>query len=157
MQGKAVGWGLLLGLLVVPSLEGQSLPEWSFARPAQDSLAVLWSRSQAERRETVACVGGTIGVDSVWIERALPLAFPQSDSLTADAEKSLAACGQPDWIGTAHTHIRSTDDPSPAPRFSAADRIVMSLWSQRWGRAGAFCVLYSEKAAHCEVYPPGKR
>ena len=30
----------------------------------------------------------------------------------------------------------------------------MSEWSKRNGRAGAFCVLYSPKGAHCEVWPP---
>jgi hypothetical protein len=101
----------------------------------------------------VACLGGTIGADTVHVDRALPLASA-SDSLTADAELSLSDCGPPDWVGTAHTHIRSTDGEEPASRFSAADRTVMSLWSTRWGRAGAFCVLYSEKRAHCEVFPP---
>ncbi len=135
----------------------QSLPKWTFAREAQDSLSALWSRSVGGRREEVACLGGSIESDTVHIDRALPLAFPDSDSLSADAQESLAACGSPDWLGAAHTHIRSTDDPSPAPRFSPADRVVMSLWSNRWGRAGGFCVLYSEKAAHCEVYPPARR
>lgn len=153
---------LRTGVLVVGFMAGvsggrlhsQSPPSWTFTRPAQDSLAALWSRSLLEQREEVACLGGTVGSDTVRVERALPLRFPRSDSLTADAEHSLDACGRPEWIGTAHTHIRSTDDPSPAPRFSPADRIVMSLWSGRWGGPGAFCVLYSEKAAHCEVYPP---
>lgn len=151
-------WAILLPLLLAEvsgsPLQAQSLPAWSFTDLAQDSLSVLWARSVAERKEEVACIGGTVGSDTVHVHRALPLAFPQSDSLTADAERSLAACGPPEWIGTAHTHIRSTDDPTPAPRFSPADRVVMSLWSNRWSRAGAFCVLYSEKAAHCEVYPP---
>lgn len=134
----------------------QALPKWTFARGAQDSLSALWARSVAGRREEVACLGGLIDSDTVRIDRALPLPIPDSDSLSADAQESLAACGSPDWLGAAHTHIRSTDDPSPAPRFSPADRVVMSLWSNRWGRAGGFCVLYSEKAAHCEVYPPAR-
>lgn len=157
MRYRVTALAVLAGSLVVSKVESQVLPGWSFTRVAQDSLASLWSGSLAERREAVACIGGVIGSDSVWVDRALPLAFPQSDSLTADAERSLALCGPPDWIGTAHTHIRSTDDPSPAPRFSPADRVVMSLWSNRWSRAGAFCVLYSEKKAHCEVYPPQLR
>lgn len=151
-----LGAGILV-LLAGPSggrLYSQSQPSWTFGREAQDSLAALWSRSILERREEVACLGGAVASDTVRVERALPLAFRQSDSLTADAEHSLDACGSPEWIGTVHTHVRSTDDPAPAPRFSPADRIVMSLWSGRWGGPGAFCVLYSEKSAHCEVYPP---
>lgn len=144
----------VLASLCASSAHSQVLPAWTFTHAAQDSLAALWSRSLQHRREEVACLGGMLLTDTVRVELALPLPYAQSDSLTADAERSLATCGPPQWIGTAHTHVRSTDDPSPAPRFSPADRVVMSLWSGRWGRAGGFCVLYSERAAHCEVYPP---
>ncbi|MFN8653153.1 MAG: hypothetical protein U0133_14710 [Gemmatimonadales bacterium] len=131
------------------------LPAWRVAPAAEDSLKALWARSMATRREAVACLGGIIGPDTVHVTSALPLAEAPADSLTADAQLSLSDCGPPRWIGTAHTHVRSTDGEEPAPRFSPSDRTVMSLWSTRWGRQGAFCVLYSEKRAHCEVYPPG--
>lgn len=137
------------------SPRGPDLPAWRIAPPAEDSLKALWARSIATRREAVACLGGVIGSDTVHVTSALPLADAPADSLTADAQLSLSDCGPPRWIGTAHTHVRSTDGDEPATRFSPSDRTVMSLWSTRWGRQGAFCVLYSEKRAHCEVYPPG--
>ena len=130
------------------------LPAWRVAPAAEDSLKALWARSIAARREAVACLGGVIGPDTVHVTSALPLAGSPADSLTADAQLSLTDCGPPRWIGTAHTHVRSTDGDEPATRFSPSDRTVMSLWSTRWGRQGAFCVVYSEKRAHCEVYPP---
>ena len=148
------GLALLLALLGDTEARAQSLPAWNFTRIAEDSLVALWSRSVAERREVVACLGGIVGSDTVQVGRALPLVLARADSLTAAAEPSLATCAPPEWIGTAHTHVRSTDADEPAPRFSPADRGVMSLWSTRWSRAGAFCVLYSDKRAHCEVYPP---
>ena len=77
----------------------------------------------------------------------------ESDSLTASAQASLGECAAPEWMGTVHTHVRSTDSDDPAPRFSPGDRTVMSEWSKRNRRAGAFCVLYSRKGAHCEVWP----
>ena len=154
MRAGQLGSVLLLGLGAGSWGPGPvALPAWKVAPAAEDSLKVLWARSVAARREAVACLGGTVGPDTVYIERALPLPSP-SDSLTADAELSLSDCGPPEWVGTAHTHVRSTDGEEPATQFSPGDRTVMSLWSTRWGRSGAFCVLYSEKRAHCEVYPP---
>lgn len=147
---------ILATVLDAASAAGQSprLPAWRVAPSAEDSLKALWARSIADRREAVACLGGTVTPDTVHVTDALPLAEATADSLTADAQVSLTDCGPPRWIGTAHTHVRATDSDQPAPRFSASDRTVMSLWSTRWGRPGAFCVLYSEKRAHCEVYPP---
>lgn len=139
------------------SLVRSSLPAWRVAPAAEDSLKALWARSIATRREAVACLGGVLGPDTVHVTSALPLGEAPADSLTADAELSLTDCGPPRWIGTAHTHVRSTDGEEPATRFSPSDRTVMSLWSTRWGRQGAFCVLYSEKRAHCEVYPPASK
>jgi hypothetical protein len=99
---------------------------------------------------------GRLGTDTVFVDRAILLDDAPGDSLNAPAELSLATCGPPTWIGTVHTHVRSTDDPAPAPRFSGSDRVVMSVWSVRWRSKGAFCVLYSDRGAHCEVYPPGR-
>jgi len=130
------------------------LPAFVVARSAKPGLSRLWARSLATRRERVACLGGTVASDTVRVERVLAVEAADADSLTAGAWRSITECAPPRWIGTVHTHVRSTDDPSPAPRFSPGDRAVMSEWSRRWGRAGAFCVLYSERSAHCEVYPP---
>ena len=130
------------------------LPTWVIAPAAGAGLADLWARSIATRRERVACLGGMIAADTVVITRVRLLDADHADSLNASADRSLSECGAPTWIGTVHSHVRSTDDPDPVPRFSPGDRMVMSAWSIRWSRQGAFCVLYSKRSAHCEVYPP---
>jgi len=151
---------LLIGTVSCPAMTQAQLPTWVIDSAARPVLKQLWASSVAARAERVACVAGRIGPDTVWITGAMLLAG-SADSLTADslgagAEASLAECGPPRWIGTVHTHIRSTDDPEPVARFSPGDRAVMSTWAIRWGRKGAFCVLHSPTAAHCEVYPAGR-
>ncbi len=101
-------------------------------------------------------MGGSIAGDTVFLVRVKLLPDGESDSLTAGAEASLGECAAPEWIGTVHTHVRSTDSEEPVARFSPGDRAVMSEWARRYERAGAFCVLYSRKGAHCEVWPPRK-
>lgn len=144
----AVTWGLV----ATPRPVGAQLPTWIIDSAARPVLAGLWRESVAARAERVACVGGQIGSDTVRITSAAPV-VTRGDSLGAGAEASLAACGPPRWIGTVHTHIRSTDDTEPVARFSPGDRAVMSEWVKRWGRPGAFCILHSPRGAHCEVYP----
>jgi hypothetical protein len=150
---------ILIGLaeLAHPSLSAAQLPTWIIEAPARPALSALWRTSVAARAERVACIGGRIGSDTVWITGAEPVQTAGADSLAAEGEPSLAQCGPPRWIGTVHTHVRSTDDPEPAARFSPGDRAQMSEWARRWGRPGAFCVLHSPQAAHCEVYPWGAR
>ncbi len=143
----------LFGALAPPAAHAQ-LPTWIVGSAAGPVLKRLWQESEAARAERVACLGGTIGADTVWITAAAPVTTT-ADSLGAGAEASLEQCAPPRWIGTVHTHIRSTDDSEPVARFSPGDRAVMSAWVERWGRKGAFCLLHSPKAAHCEVYPPG--
>jgi len=130
------------------------LPSWHLSDAAKVGFQQIWNTSVAERRERVGCLGGVITDDTVHVVRVRMLTMGESDSLTASAETSLGECAAPEWIGTVHTHVRSTDSDDPAPRFSPGDRTVMSEWSKRNGRAGAFCVLYSPKGAHCEVWPP---
>ncbi len=148
--GAWLGW-----LLVAGPLAGQEQPVWALAREAKNGFADLWDASVASRRESVACLGGWLEGDTVHVDRVLPLEVEQADSLTAEALESIARCGPPQWIGTVHSHVRSTDDPEPSRRFSPSDRAVMSEWVRRWARQGAFCVLHGTGAAHCEVYPPG--
>src|SRR5262249_900360 len=132
-------------------------PSWVVEPAARPALSELWTASTAAQAERVACIAGRIGDDSVWITGAGPVVSSSADSLTAEGGPSLAQCGPPRWIGTVHTHVRSTDDPEPVGRFSSGDRAQMSAWVERWGRPGAFCVLYSAQAAHCEVYPWDRR
>lgn len=129
-------------------------PAFVFEAGAKPALRSLWRASQLTRREQVACLAGRIGQDTVVIDGAEVLPEVEGDSLSASAELSLQVCSAPRFIGTAHTHIRATDDDEPARRFSADDRRVMSAWVQQQGQPGAFCVLYSERGARCEVYPP---
>lgn len=93
----------------------------------------------------------------MYVDSARVLPTGTVDSESADGRPSIEGCGLPLWFGSVHTHIRSTDDPAPVGRFSPGDRTVMSLWVERWGRRGAFCVLHSEHDAHCELYPPQLR
>lgn len=143
---------LLLATTLVAA--GLAVPAFVIEAPAKPVLRSLWSTSLITRREQVACLGGEIRGDTVRVTHALALPDVDGDSLSAGAERSLETCSAPEWIGTVHTHIRATDGEEPPPRFSPGDRAVMSAWSARWHRAGAFCVLYSERGAHCEVYPP---
>lgn len=143
-----------LALAALPLAGQAGQPAWVLAREAKNGFADLWDASVAARREFVACLGGRLEGDTVFVTAILPIEAAQADSLTAEALGSIERCGPPDWIGTIHTHIRSTDDERPAPRFSPSDRVVMSEWVARWGSPGAFCVLYSDRAAKCEVYPP---
>ncbi len=146
--------GAALVAAAAPAPAHAQLPTWIIDSAAGPALKRLWQESEAARAERVACLGGTIGADSVWVTAAAPVTTT-ADSLGAAAEASLEQCAPPRWIGTVHTHIRSTDDSEPVARFSPGDRAVMSAWVERWGRKGAFCLLHSSKAAHCEVYPPG--
>ncbi|HEX5385730.1 MAG TPA: hypothetical protein VFW66_03405 [Gemmatimonadales bacterium] len=152
--GALLGGALPQGALPQGALPQGVLPTWIITPAARPALKKLWAQSVAARRERVACLGGVIQADTVRITRAEVLDADYSDSLGASANRSLTTCVPPKWIGTAHSHVRSTDDTAPAPRFSPGDRAVMSAWSDRWARQGAFCVLYSVRGAHCEVYPP---
>lgn len=122
-----------------------------FDSAASYSLRDLWQRSIAEQRERVACLGAVLTRDTVFINRVLLLEPARADSLGVSAQASIDTCGPPDWQGTVHTHIAHLDDGSPYDRFSGADRGVMQLWWRRWRVDGAFCVLYTEMEAYCEV------
>ena len=145
----------ILSCLAARSMTAQQAA-WVMGPQAKLGLQELWATSLTARREQVACLGGVIRPDTVFVSR-LRLVDEFSDSLTASAQLSLSTCAPPEWIGTVHSHVRATDDASPAPRFSPGDRAVMSEWATRWGGQGAFCLVYSERNMHCEVYPPRHR
>ncbi len=145
------GAAALLCFAARPSAAQQQA--WVIGDQPKAALQQLWATSITTRREQVACMGGTIGPDTVLVRRVQPV-DELSDSLTASADRSLTECAPPQWIGTVHSHVRSTDDDAPADRFSPGDRAVMSEWTTRWGGQGAFCLVYSERNLHCEVYPP---
>lgn len=147
----------LLLLLAAGPLHAQGQPSWSLGPGVGDSLRAVWEQSLSLRREGVACLAGSIAPDTIRITLVQSLVSTAADSLTADAEQSLVACGPPRWIGTVHSHVRSTDSELSVNRFSPGDRAVMSAWRSRWGRRGAFCVVYSESGMHCEIWPPAAR
>lgn len=147
---RPMGWS---AAVVTAILFGPTQPVWVFEPEAGATIRSVWDASVIAQQERVACLAGTVSRDSVIVTAAGPVEPGEADSLTANAENSLEQCSPPQWIGTLHTHVRSTDDPSPAAHFSGQDRVVMSLWASRWRRPGAFCVAYGPRSAHCEVYP----
>jgi len=135
-----------------PAPEVQRSPSrFRFGPEASTTLRDLWTRSVAEKREYVACMGGVIREDSVFVERILPLEPTRADSLGVSAQASIDTCGPPLYHGTVHTHIALIDGERPYERFSGADRGVMLMWWRRWKMDGMFCVLYTQKDAYCEV------
>ena len=85
----------LLLCLPARSLTAQQ-QAWVMGPPAKLALQELWATSLTMRREHVACLGGTIGPDSVVVTRVKLLDEP-SDSLNASAQISLATCAPPEW------------------------------------------------------------
>ena len=74
-----------------------------------------------------------------------------ADSMGISATASIERCGPPEWDGTVHTHVALYTDDSPSRRFSGQDRIVMRMWYDRWHSDAVFCLVYSERSAHCEA------
>ena len=154
---------LLLGLLLggVPLLsagaqtDGEAWavprPAFRFDREAGLELRRLWQTSVAVGEERVACLRASISNDTVFVSRIEPLEVEGADSMGISALSSVARCGPPEWSGTVHTHIAEYAGGLPSTRFSAQDRIAMRLWYDRWHADGVFCVVYSQRDAHCEA------
>jgi len=123
---------------------------FSFDEAAAADLHELWRASTDAREERVACLGGYRRGGSWRVTSVEPLAAA-ADSFGVSANASIERCGPPHWLGTVHTHIAHRGDGSPYATFSGADRGVMALWWRRWRAAGVFCVLYTERDAHCEA------
>lgn len=153
-----LAWGAVTVLLLPGGREAaaQGQPEWVLSRDARNALADLWDKSEAERREQVACLAGSVAGDTVQVTAIRVLELTRADSVTAEAGRSIAECGPPGWMGTVHSHVRATDDSLPAPGFSPSDRTVMSEWVETWRRPGAFCVLHGVWRAYCDIYPPAR-
>lgn len=120
------------------------------AAKARGPLHELWQRSISAKQERVACLGGRIDHDVVYITRVELLAPSRADSADISAIASLRECSAPMWLGTVHTHI-ATFHGRPYTIFSAPDRYVMTLWREKWKAPGVFCILYSEVDANCEL------
>lgn len=121
-----------------------------FAPEARGPLHDLWVKSLAVKQERVACLGGYVVHDVVYITHIEELAPSRADSANISAIASLRECSAPAWLGTVHTHIARFHG-LPYRIFSAPDRYVMMLWHERWKAPGVFCILYSDVDATCEL------
>ncbi len=119
------------------------------AAQARGPLHELWERSVEAKQERAACLGGYVQNNVVYITRIEALAPSRADSANISALASLRVCSPPEWFGTVHTHI-ATFQGMPYTMFSAPDRYVMLLWTERWQQHGVFCILYSDADANCE-------
>jgi hypothetical protein len=121
-----------------------------FAAQARVALHGLWVMSIRANEERVACLGGQVDGDVVYITRISVLEPGRADSANISAIASLQQCAPPEWLGTVHTHIVKLAG-QPYIAFSGPDRVVMTMWRQRWKQLGVFCILYSESEANCEA------
>jgi hypothetical protein len=145
---------LLLALLTPLSAQREPTPNrgtFRFSAEAGQALGALWKASVAAREERVACLASSVRHDTVFVSAVYPLEPDQADSMGISALASVEQCGPPAWSGTVHTHIALYSDNSPSSRFSAQDRVAMRLWYDRWHSDGVFCLIYSDRNAHCEA------
>ena len=122
-----------------------------FSREAGQALGALWQASIAAKEERVACLASSIRNDTVFVSAIAPLDPENADSMGISAIASVEQCGPPEWSGTVHTHVALYTEDQPSNRFSGQDRIAMRLWYDRWHSDGVFCVVYSDRNAHCEA------
>ena len=126
-------------------------PAFRFSHEAGLGLRALWEQSVSAKQERVACLGASVQHDTVFVSRILALVPQEADSMSISAAASIQRCGPPEWAGTAHTHVAVYSDDLPSRHFSAQDRGVMRQWYEQWNSDGVFCVVYSQRDAHCEA------
>jgi hypothetical protein len=124
---------------------------FQFSPEAGKALSALWKASKEAAQERVACLKSSIRNDTVFVSAVAPLEPENADSMGISAVASVDQCGPPEWSGTVHTHIALYTEDSPSSRFSGQDRIAMRLWYDRWHSDGVFCLVYSDRHAHCEA------
>jgi thimet oligopeptidase len=149
-----VALAVCLGLVAFRPAAAQdpsSRAGFRFSAEAGAALRALWDESVAANQERVACLAADVRGDSVFVSRILPIEPDAADSLGISATASLERCGPPEWDGTVHTHVALYTDEGPSRRFSGQDRTVMRMWYDRWRADGVFCVVHSERDAHCEA------
>jgi hypothetical protein len=137
--------------LLAQNAAGRARAAFHFSPEAGRALRALWDSSLAARQEGVACLASSIRNDTVFVSAIAPVESEGADSMGISATASVERCGPPEWSGTVHTHIALYTDDLPSTRFSGQDRIAMRLWYDRWQADGVFCVVYSERKAHCEA------
>jgi hypothetical protein len=146
--------GAAIALLLLPAALGAQAdpaPAFRFSREAGQALKALWDASVGAHEERVACLKATVRHDTVFVNRLLPLEPVEADSMGISAAASIHRCGPPEWSGTVHSHVAEYAAGRPSARFSAQDRTVQRLWYDRWHSDAVFCVVYSDKDAHCEA------
>ncbi len=152
MRAVWLGW---IGCVALPAAafaqSGNSSATFRFTAEAGKALEEMWRESLAARQERVACLAADVRGDTVQVRRILRLEPEAADSMGVSATAAIEQCGPPEWIGTAHTHVALHTDGRPSRRFSGQDRIAMRLWYDRWHADAVFCVVHSERNAHCEA------
>ncbi len=131
--------------------DSSSRARFRFSAEAGATLLALWKESQAAHEERAACLAADIVGDTVFVNRILRVEPEAADSMGISAVGAIERCGPPEWDGMVHTHVALYTEDSPSQRFSGQDRTAMRMWYDRWRSDGVFCVVYSEKSAHCEA------
>ena len=139
------------GVLLAQDTPSNSGARFRFSVEAGRALGELWQASVAAKEERVACLASSIRNDTVYVSAIEPLDPEDADSMGISAVASVERCGPPEWSGTVHTHIALYTDDRPSTRFSGQDRIAMRLWYDRWHSDAVFCLVYSDRHAHCEA------
>jgi hypothetical protein len=147
----AVWFGVTWFAPAAAAQSSPSAPTFRFTADAGSVLRALWEESVTAQQERAACLAAEIRGDSVIVHRILRLEPDAADSMGISALGSIERCGPPEWSGTVHTHVALYTEDSPSMRFSGQDRTVMRMWYDRWRSDGVFCVVYSERSAHCEA------
>lgn len=152
MRATLVGW--LGAMALCPAAASQDPPSrasFRFSAEAGTTLRALWEESVAAHEERVACLAAEILGDTVFVSRILRVEPDAADSMGISATPSIERCGPPEWDGTVHTHVTLYTEDSPSRRFSGQDRTAMRMWYDRWRSDGVFCIVHSERSAHCEA------
>ena len=136
---------------VAAAQDAPSRDGFRFSPEAGTTLQALWEESVAAHQERVACLAADIRGDTVFVSRVLRVEPDAADSMGISATASIELCGPPEWDGTVHTHVALYTEDGPSRRFSGQDRTVMRMWYDRWRSDGVFCIVYSERSAHCEA------
>jgi len=152
MRSTLPGWlGVMALCTSAAAQDPPSRASFRFSPEAGTTLRALWEESVGAHQERVACLGADISGDTVFVQRILRVDPDAADSMGISATASIDRCGPPEWDGTVHTHVALYTEDGPSRRFSGQDRTVMRMWYDRWRSNGVFCIVYSERSAHCEA------
>jgi hypothetical protein len=152
MRAALASWlGVVALCSAAAAQDPPSRASFRFSPEAGKTLRELWEESVAAHEERVACLAADISGDTVFVSRILRIDPDAADSMGISATAAIERCGPPEWDGTVHTHVALYTEDSPSRRFSGQDRTAMRMWYDRWRSDGVFCIVYSERSAHCEA------